>query len=63
MTQLIGRGVTRMRLPFWNEHAYAEPNETGPWAKVYDVGAGIGGGEPMSVLIGTCDDDNRWEPA
>jgi len=62
MIELIDRGVTRMRLPFWNQHAYAEPNLIGPWAKIYDVTAGIGGGEPISMLIGECDLDTRWEP-
>jgi hypothetical protein len=62
MTALIEQGHARMRLPFWNEFAYAAPRETGPWADVYDVGAGIGGGAPVPVLIGMCDEDNRWEP-
>jgi hypothetical protein len=62
MSELIAQGVIRMRLPMWNSYAYAEPNPTGPWAKLYDVGAGIGDGEPMSVLIGMCNQDDRWQP-
>lgn len=62
MSELISRNVTRMRLPFWNPHAYAEPRPAGPWADIYDVTAGIGEGSPVPVLIGECDKDNRWEP-
>lgn len=61
MSELISQGVTRMRLPSWNQHAYAEPRPAGPWADVYDVMAGIGGGDPVPVLIGECDRDSRWE--
>ena len=63
VTQLASQGVTRMRLPSWNEHAYLHPRPEGPWADLYDVLAGIGGGNPVPVLIAVCDEDNRWEPA
>ena len=52
-----------MRLPHWNRHAYVQPRAEGPWADLYDVGAGIGGGEPLAVLIAQCDQDDRWERA
>lgn len=61
MSQLIDQGVQRMRQPHW-QLGYAEPRETGPWADVYDVGAGIGGGQPLAVLIGQCDEHDNWEP-
>jgi hypothetical protein len=63
MTELAGQGVRRMRLPAWNEHAFAVPRAEGPWADLYDVGAGIGNGEPVPVLIAKCDEDPRWEAA
>lgn len=62
MTELYDQGVRKMRLPFWNKHAYAVPRPEGPWADVYDVGAGIGGGDPIPMLVGQCDQDDRWEP-
>ncbi len=62
MTELADRGVGKMRLPMWNEHAFAVPRPEGPWADLYDAGAGIGGGEPVPVLIAMCDADSRWEP-
>jgi hypothetical protein len=62
MTELISQGVMKMRLPMWNEHAYAVPRPEGPWADLYDVLHGVGGGEPVPVLIAMCDEDPRWEP-
>jgi hypothetical protein len=63
MTELAARGVTKMRLLGWNEHAFAVPRPEGPWADIYDVLHGVGGGEPVPVLIMTCDEDSRWEQA
>jgi hypothetical protein len=57
MTELTDQGCRMMRLPGWNEHAYAAPRRSGPWADIYDAGAG-----PVPVLIAECDEDNRWEP-
>jgi hypothetical protein len=62
MTELISQEARRMRLPGWNDEAYAEPRLDGPWADLYDIGAGIGGGSPVTVLIVDCDMDSRWEP-
>lgn len=62
MTELIDQGCARMRLPIWNPFAYAVPRRVGPWVDLYDLGQGIGGGMPMPLLIGFCDQDNRWEP-
>lgn len=61
MSELIDQGVNKMRLPIWRT-AYAIPNEIGPWAKIYDVLAGIGEGEPIDMLIGQCDLHTDWEP-
>ncbi len=67
--ELHAQGHTRLRLPWWNEHAYAEVYEDpatkalGPWVKVYDVLAGVGSGEPKAVAIWECDTHNEWEPA
>lgn len=47
MTELISQGVEKMRLPAWNKHAFVVPRPEGPWADLYDAGAGIGGGEPV----------------
>lgn len=55
VSELMAQGVCRMRLPFWNEHAYVEPREVGPWADLHDVGS------QLPVLISECDQDNRWE--
>ena len=63
MTELYKTGVSRMRLPKWNQHAYVEIPDEGPWAKLFDVLAGIGGGEPIPVLIAECDLETGWEPA
>jgi hypothetical protein len=63
MTELCDRGIRKMRLPMWNEHAFAVPRPEGPWADIYDVGAGIGSGDPVPVLIAVCDEDTRWKPA
>lgn len=62
MSELIEQGITKMRLPGWNEHAYAVPRPTGPWADVYDVMEGVGGGTPTCRLIGECDCYTTWEP-
>lgn len=64
---LVAAGHCRLRLPFWNEHAYIEPDvlpagQIGPWCSVYDVGAGVGGGEPLRILTLVVDQDDRWEP-
>jgi hypothetical protein len=63
MSELIEAGYSRMRLPFWNALAYAVPRPDGPWADIYDVLNGVGGGDPAAVLIGECDKHNDWEPA
>jgi hypothetical protein len=63
MSELASQGVTRMRLPMWGRHAYAQPHLTGPWADIYDVLHGVGGGKPVVMLITECDADDRWEPA
>ena len=62
MSELVAQGYITMRLPFWNQYAYARPNTVGPWAKIYDVAAGVGTGKPIARLIGECDLDDRWEP-
>jgi len=61
-SELAATGVRKMRLPAWHA-AYLVPNETGPWAKLYDVNYGIGGGQPLDVLLIECDQDDRWLPA
>ena len=61
MSELIETGSTKMRLPFWNKHAYAVPRPEGPWADIFDVTAGVGGGDPIPRLIIECDQDDRWE--
>lgn len=62
-SELSKQGTRKMRLPNWNEHAYLEVSEDGPWAKLFDVLAGIGGGEPIPMLIADCDRHKNWEPA
>ncbi|MDP9222686.1 MAG: hypothetical protein M3P18_02315 [Actinomycetota bacterium] len=62
MSDLIEAGVQKMRLPFWNPHAYAVPRPVGPWADTYDMLAGIGSGDPVAVLIIECDLHDNWEP-
>lgn len=61
MSDLIDAGVSKMRLPQWAV-GYAVPREAGPWVDIYDVNAGIGSGAPIAILIGVCDQDDRWEP-
>jgi hypothetical protein len=60
-TELRARGIKKMRLPRWNEHAYLEVPDAGPWARLFDVGAGIGGGQPIPMLLVDCDRHHDWE--
>lgn len=63
------QGHLRIRLPWWNKHAYAELYEVpssgalGPWVRVYDVLHGIGGGEPIELGIWDADKHDEWVPA
>jgi hypothetical protein len=63
MTELIEQGVTRMRLPFFNPWAYAEPRSEGPWADIYDSALGVTPGGPVPILIAQCDMYDTWQPA
>lgn len=58
---LIEHGVTRMRLPRWNEHAYLQIRDGAVWADVYDVLTGIGGGDPIPMLVADCARHTDWE--
>ena len=62
LSELAAQGVEKMRLPFWNRHAYATPNKVGPWVMVYDVLNGVDSGKPVAVLISMCDEHDTWEP-
>lgn len=63
----LGRqGVEKMRLPFWNEHAYITLNCDGT-ANLYDVGCGIKGpdslleaGTPLIVSIDLLRQHDEW---
>jgi hypothetical protein len=61
-SQLAEQGVEKMRLPNWNEHAYLKVWAEGPWCELYDVLAGIGGGQPIPILLIDADKHNNWEP-
>jgi hypothetical protein len=61
MSDLIDSGCMKMRLPNWAV-GYAVPRPAGPLADVFDVLAGIGGGEPIPILIVECDRHTNWEP-
>jgi len=58
MSQLYETGHRRMQLDFWRDGSYAEPREVGPWADLYDRD----GNKFRAVLIGMCDQDDRWIP-
>jgi hypothetical protein len=62
LRELHAQGIDRVRLPFWNEFAYAVQDD-GPWLTVYDVNAGVGSGEPIKVLIHDAERRWDWEPA
>jgi hypothetical protein len=61
-SQLAEQGIEKMRLPNWNEHAYLYVPSDGPWAKLYDVLAGIGGGQPIPILLIDADRHDNWVP-
>lgn len=59
---LKDEGHEKVRLPRWNEHAYLDISGDGAWATLYDVLAGIGGGEPIPVSMADCAQHDTWEP-
>lgn len=61
LDEMVRDGHRRFRLPFWNEHAYIEPDilddgSIGPWTTLHDV---MG---DERVLTYTCDAQDGWEP-
>lgn len=62
-SELQQQGISKMRLPQWNPHAYLDVPSDGPWAQLFDVSAGIGGGRPIPMLLMDCDRHDDWEAA
>lgn len=58
--ELLSQGHTKIRLPRWNEHAYLTIREDGVWADLFDVLAGIGGGDPVPMLVAECAEHTDW---
>lgn len=63
LDELIERGVTRVRLPAWNERAFLEVSADSIWAELFDVGTGVGSGVPLQVLVAVCAQHADWEAA
>lgn len=64
LDELVDAGHDKVRLPFWNRFAYLQIREGAVWCDLYDVLAGIGGGEPVPLLVGVeTGAYTTWEPA
>ncbi len=61
LNSMVQAGHRRMRLPWWNQFAYIEPDvledgRIGPWTTLHDVG----GDERILTVV--CDQEHRWQP-